>query len=69
MAQIYNEEINDLLGDVKKKLDLKEDPKKGVVVAVRGIVDMPYDMGMGIYGHWAYMGIGTHEKDVRRKET
>jgi len=35
--QIYNEEINDLLGDVKKKLDLKEDPKKGVVVAVRGM--------------------------------
>jgi len=30
--QIYNEEINDLLGDVKQKLDLKEDPKKGVVI-------------------------------------
>ena len=31
--EIYNEEIRDLLGkDVKKKLDLKEHPDKGVYV-------------------------------------
>ena len=31
--EIYNEEIRDLLGeDVKKKLDLKEHPEKGVYV-------------------------------------
>ena len=32
--EIYNEEVRDLLGkDVKKKLDLKEHPEKGVYVA------------------------------------
>ena len=31
--EIYNEDIRDLLGkDVDKKLDLKEDPSKGVFV-------------------------------------
>jgi len=31
--EIYNEEIRDLLGqDVKKKLDLKEHPDKGVYI-------------------------------------
>ena len=30
--EIYNEEVRDLLGDAKKKLDLKESPDKGVYV-------------------------------------
>jgi hypothetical protein len=37
--QIYNEEINDLLGDVKQKLELKEDPKRGVQIV--GLSDHP----------------------------
>ena len=33
--EIYNEEIRDLLGDdIKKKLDLKEHPERGVYVKV-----------------------------------
>lgn len=38
-AQIYNEEIRDLLatnGERKEKLDLKEDPNKGVYIKVNG---------------------------------
>lgn len=30
--EIYNEEIHDLLGDPKQKLELKESPEKGVFV-------------------------------------
>lgn len=30
--EIYNEEIRDLLGKVDSKLELKEDPQKGVFV-------------------------------------
>ena len=30
--EIYNEEVRDLLGDARKKLDLKESPDKGVYV-------------------------------------
>ena len=38
--EIYNEEIRDLLGsDVKKKLDLKEHPDKGVYVNGEGLLD------------------------------
>ena len=31
-VEIYNEEVRDLLGDSKKKLDIREDPKKGTFV-------------------------------------
>ena len=31
-VEIYNEEVRDLLGDSKKKLDIREDPKKGIFV-------------------------------------
>ena len=31
-VEIYNEEVRDLLGDNKKKLDIREDPKKGTFV-------------------------------------
>ena len=31
-VEIYNEEIRDLLGDANKKLDIKENPKKGTYV-------------------------------------
>ena len=30
--EIYNEEVRDLLGDSKKKLDIRDDPKKGTFV-------------------------------------
>jgi len=30
--EIYNESILDLLGDDKRKLDVKEDPDKGIFV-------------------------------------
>ena len=30
--EIYNEEVRDLLGDARRKLDLKESPEKGVYV-------------------------------------
>ena len=34
--EIYNEDIRDLLGeDIKKKLNLKEHPERGVYVQVR----------------------------------
>ena len=37
--EIYNEEIRDLLGDdIKKKLDLKEHPERGVYVKVITVV-------------------------------
>ena len=37
--EIYNEEIRDLLGDdIKKKLDLKEHPERGVYVKVISVV-------------------------------
>ena len=37
--EIYNEEIRDLLGDdIKKKLDLKEHPERGVYVKVMLVV-------------------------------
>ena len=41
--EIYNEEIRDLLGDdIKKKLDLKEHPERGVYVKVISIVLTSY---------------------------
>ena len=39
--EIYNEDIHDLLGqDVKKKLDLKEHPDKGIYVPGMSCADM-----------------------------
>ena len=42
--EIYNEDIRDLLGeDIKKKLNLKEHPERGVYVQVRLYIPISTD--------------------------
>lgn len=53
-VEIYNEEIRDLLGDdPNKKLDLKENPQKGVfvkdltIITVKSVKEIEYMMNQG----------------------
>lgn len=58
--EIYNEEIHDLLGkDVKHKLDLKEEPNKGVYVKDLNIITIKTTQELD-----RYMTLGTHNRSV-----
>jgi centromeric protein E len=57
--ELYNEKINDLLGD-RANLDLREDPERGVFVA--DLTEVPVDTTQGIRGVLQLLALGecTH---------
>ena len=53
--EIYNEEVRDLLAaDSKAKCDLKEDPSKGVFVAVRSVAESSDGAAARIVEGWSF---------------